>query len=211
MKLKLSLFLAVILVFTGCSQQASQEISPAGGSTPVNANKSVKTGNESSIEVDKGLLSTEITLPASLFEGQNLDEVIANAKEQGVSEVIQNEDGSLTYKMSKATHEKLMKETADHVLKTIDELKSGENFKSIQDVTYNDSFSEFTLVVDQPAYEGGFDGFAAFGIGMVALIYQTYDGVPQEKRRVTIDIKDQNSGEIFDTIIYPDAWDQQAQ
>ena len=40
--------------------------------------------NEEGINVDKGLLNVEITLPASFFEGEDIDTVITNAKKDGV-------------------------------------------------------------------------------------------------------------------------------
>ena len=37
---------------------------------------------EQSLNVDKGLLNVEVTLPASFFEGQDLDTVIADAENE---------------------------------------------------------------------------------------------------------------------------------
>lgn len=43
---------------------------------------------EVSVEVDKGLFNVEGTLPASLFEGEDIDSAIKEAKAEGVKEVI---------------------------------------------------------------------------------------------------------------------------
>lgn len=61
---------------------------------------------EQSIEVDKGLLDVELTLPADFFEDQTPEEIEAAAKEKGVKEVKVNEDGTVYYKMSKSAHKK---------------------------------------------------------------------------------------------------------
>lgn len=157
---------------------------------------------ESGIEVDKGLLNVEITLPASFFQGDT-EQAIENAKSQGVSEAVVNEDGSVTYKMSKATHEKMLKEMKDQAAQTIEEFANDEDFASIKDITYNDKLSEFTMIVDREAYENSFDGFVALGLGLQGMLYQAFDGVPSEKQKVTINIKDQSTGEVFDTVVYP--------
>ena len=87
--------------------------------------------------------------PPSFFGDQDAEQVIEDAKSKGVSEATVNDDGSVTYKMSKATHEKMMKEMKDQAVQSIEELKNGEDFTSIKDITYNDQLSEFTMVVDR--------------------------------------------------------------
>lgn len=172
------------------------------------AEKGIVEAEEQSIEVDKGIFSVEITLPASLFEGEDIDEVIAEAKEDGISDIIVHDDGSLTYKMSKSKHNEMMREMKDGLIEYIGETKNSEDYKSIKDITYNKVFSEFTLVVDQEAFENSFDGFAALGLGILGLYYQLFDGVALDDYEVTIFIENANTGEVFDTIIYPDDLEQ---
>jgi predicted small lipoprotein YifL len=178
-KLLLSmLVLMTMLVIAACGEKEKTD----GAS---NENESVekaestdnKENKDESIEVDKNLLSVEVTLPASMFEDQNIDDVIAQAKEDGVKEVIKNSDGSLTYKMSKSKHSEMMKEMQDQLTANIEEMKTSEDFVSIKDVTHNKSFSEFTMIVDKEAFENSFDGFAAFGLGLSGMMYQLFDGV----------------------------------
>ncbi|OPH47320.1 hypothetical protein BC351_11620 [Paenibacillus ferrarius] len=157
------------------------------------------------VEVDKGLLNVEITLPASMFKGQDVEQVITQAKAEGVKEATKNEDGSITYKMSKSVHTELVKEMEAQILKTIEDVKSGKNFPSIKDVSYNKPFSEFTLTVDKEAYEKSFDGFASLGIGLSSMYYQLFNGVSSDKNKVTINIKDEKTGSVFKTVVYPDA------
>jgi hypothetical protein len=159
--------------------------------------------DETGIEVDKGLLNVEITLPASFFQGDP-EQAIANAKANGVSEAVVNEDGSVTYKMSKATHEKMLKDMKDQAVQTIEEFVNDEELASIRDIEYNDKLSEYTVIVDRAAYENSFDGFIVLGLGMQGMFYQAFDGVPSEKQKVTINVKDQATGEIFHSVVFPD-------
>ncbi len=98
-----------------------------------------------------------------------------------------------------------MKEVENSVLQTIENLKSGKDFASIKDVTHNKSFSEFTLVVDKEAYENSFDGFAVLGVALPAMYYQMFDGVSPDDYKVTIQVEDQSTGDVFGTVVYPDA------
>lgn len=161
-------------------------------------------GKNESIEVDKGLLNVEVTLPASLFENQDIDEVIEGAKAEGVKEVIKNDDGSLTYIMSKSEHKKVLSEMEEDINQDIEELKSGEDFPSIKDVKKNNSYSEFTIVVNREKFENSFDGMASIGLGLSAMFYQVFSGVDDEKAKVTVNFEDENTGEIIDTVVYPD-------
>ncbi|WP_440415741.1 hypothetical protein [Paenibacillus sp. SAFN-117] len=207
MRGKLFVVLSVAaLMFTGCSEPKQK----SGENAPVvedGANKG-ETGKEDTKQtpqVENKPATVEITLPASMFQGeQNIENTIAKAKEQGVDEVKKNDDGSLTYTMSKETHSKILGEMRDSLNQSIDELKSGQDFKSIKDVIPNESFSEVTFVVDRAAYEKSFDGFASIGIAIAAMYYQIFEGASDEGK-VAIKLQDESTKEVFKTIEYPDA------
>ncbi|KYG91894.1 hypothetical protein [Metasolibacillus sp. FSL K6-0083] len=148
--------------------------------------------------------NVEIKLPASFLEGQNVEDVIANAKEEGISEVTKNEDGSLTYKMSKDKHKEMMQELEDGILESIEEIKSTDNFPSIKDVDYDKKYTEFTLTVEKEKFEGSFDAIASFGLAIAGMYHQIFSGANAEDYKVTIHYKDEANGEIFDTTVYPD-------
>ncbi len=191
-KLIMLITLALLLMVSACGKDMSSK---------ENVEKEEK---EQGVEVDKGLLNVEVTLPKDFFEEEDVDEMIAQAKEDGVKEAIKNEDGSITYKMSKSDYKEMMKEIDKHALEYIEEIKTSEDFPSIKEVIPNKSFSEFTLSVDQEAFENGFDGFAALGLGMTGLYHQVFAGTPGEKAKVIITLKNADNGEVFNTLVYPD-------
>jgi len=194
------MLLSLLLVACGNNDQEKNN----AGNAEESAKQQEEQTEDESVDVKKGLLNVEVTLPASMFEGEDIDTVIADAKKEGVKEVTKNEDGSLTYKMSKAKHKEMMEELKTGILETIEETKNSEDYVSIKDITYNDSFSEFTLVVEKSAYEDSMDGFAAFGLGISGMYYQLYNGVNPDEYKVTIFLKDEASQEVFDEIVYPD-------
>lgn len=190
------LFVLLLMTFlSACSANEDSE---------KQSNEQEKKSTEEGVNVDKGLLTVEATLPASMFEGEDIDTVISEAKADGVSEVTKNADGSVTYKMSKAKHKELMNEIGASITESIDEMKNGEDFVSIKDVSYNKSFSEFTLLVDKEAYDNSFDGFAVFGLGLSGAMYQLFNGADPDDYKVTILVKDEITEEIFSEVIYPD-------
>lgn len=172
-------------------------------------NNDKKNEDNDAIGVEKNITNVEITIPASLVDEQTLSELNEEAKEKGIKEVIKNDDGSITYKMSKSAHKKLMKEMKEDIIESIDELVTDDDFVSIKDVKYNKSFEKFTVVVDKEKYENSFDGFATLAIGMSGMYYQLFNGVDSEKIKVTISLEDEATNKVFNTIIYPDAFEQE--
>lgn len=198
---KLYLSLLTVLLLTACGSKEENKSDVNGLQTSEADSESKKEG---SLEVDKNLLSVEVTIPASMIQSENIDQVIADAKAEGIEEATQNSDGSVTYKMSKSKHKEMIKEMEGKLKSSIEEMKTSEDLTSIKDITHNKSFSEYTMIVDREAYENSFDGFAAFGLGLSGMMYQLFDGVKPDNYKVTIEVKDESTGEVFDTSTYPD-------
>mgnify|MGYP003479940480 CR=1 FL=1 len=173
-----------------------------------NEAKEEKEDSSQSVEVEKGLLNVEVTMPADLFEGQNIDDVIAEAKENGVKEVVQNEDGSLTYKMSKLAHKKMIEEIEAEMKASFEEMETSEDYASIEKIEFNKSFDKFTLTVNREAFENSFDGFALLGVAIQTYYYQLFNGVSEEDYKATVELKDAETSEVYETIVYPDALEQ---
>lgn len=212
-KALLAIGLILLLVACGNNEVSQSQNSTSEASEPQQetTDDTVKE-DEESIGVDKGLMNVEVTFPSSLLEADDgsidIGQIKAEAEEQGIDEVIENEDGSVTYKMSKSKHEELMKDYQVEIQRTIDDLVNSGDFSSIQEIKHNDSFSEFTMVVDGEAFENSFDGFAAFSLGMTGMLYQLFDGVSPNDYEVVINVEDISSGEVIDTVVYPEDLEQ---
>lgn len=195
------------LLMTGCMtsvDESSQDINKEGDKTEKHQTETdtSQPTEEKSIEVDKGLLDVKITLPKSMFDDADMDKTIEEAKAKGVKEVKVNDDGSVTYIMSKKTHKAMLDEFKDKLVTIFDEAK-GEEYESILDIEYNNDFSKVTLIVDKEKYQNSFDGFITMGIGLAGGMYQRYLG--RDEVSIDVDIKDNATGEVFHTINYPQA------
>ncbi|PCD85084.1 hypothetical protein CNQ87_12345 [Lysinibacillus fusiformis] len=146
----------------------------------------------------------EVTIPALFFEGQDIDSVISKAKNSGIKEIIKNDDGSLTYKMAKPEHEEMMKGLKEGILANVDEIKASDDFKSVKDITYNKSFSEFTVSVNKKEFESSLDTMASVGLALTGMYYQLFYGADVENYKVTVIFNDESSGEVINTMVYPD-------
>lgn len=197
-KLLFMFTILIVALLTGCSSSESSNESDKENSAATDQDQT----NEA-VEVDKGLLNVEVTLPASMFEGEDVDASIAEVEQEGVK-ATKNEDGSVTYKMSKSKHKEMMQELESGIIESVEDMKNNTDFVSIQEITYNKSFSEFTMVVDKEAYENSMDAFAIFGLGLSGMYYQLFNGAGEEDYRVKIMVKDQATDEVFEEVVYPD-------
>ncbi|WP_413363815.1 hypothetical protein [Lysinibacillus sp. 3P01SB] len=187
---------ATALLLAGCGEEKKSE-----------ATKQEQSSDES-VNVEKGLLNVEVTLPASFFEDTTEEEIMTGAKEEGFTETTVNEDGSVTYKMSKSKHKEMMKELEDGIVESIKEIVESGDYPSIKEISYNKSFDEFDVKVDRELYENGFDGFAILGIVMTGAYYSAFNGDAAEDLKLTFNMIDAATDEIYETAVYPDDWEE---
>jgi len=204
------LFTLVCIFFVGCAPAATPAPistaeptqTPSSESTPGNNNDtSQDTG---SIDVDKNLLTVEVTFPAS-FVGDDKESML-NSKEDGIKEIKENDDGSITMVMTKAKYNEMMDEAAKQTKEALDSLATSGDFPSIKKVTYNEGFTEIYLEVDKEAYENSFDSFAIFSIGITAGFYNLF--AVGKDYKIVIKTKDTATGEVFSEYIIPDDLEQ---
>ena len=159
------------------------------------------------LNVNKGMVNVDVTLPASFFIAATEEEIIAEAKENGILETVFNKDGSVTYTMSKLKYNEMMEEIRNSIVPIIDEIVNSEDYTSIKDISYNKDFTEFDVKVNRQQYEEGFDGFAIVGLVIVSTYYSAFEGKSGEDSQTIFNMVDETTGEIYDTAIYPDDWE----
>ena len=175
--------------------------------TEKNNAASSSDSEESGIEVDKGLLNVEITLPKMFFEDDELADIEAEMENSHEANVTKNDDGSLTIKMSKKEHKQLMSDMQEEFVDTINQMIEAEDYPSIKDITYNRNMTELSIVVDREEFESGFDGFTLFSLGFTGLFYQIFDGKDIDKEKVTMKLIDEETSEEFEELVFPDVFD----
>ena len=150
------------------------------------------------LKAEENLLSVELTIPASLVgdDAATLDE---EAKAAGVSEITQNEDGSVTMKMSKIAHQKMLDEFKGSIDENLTEiLNDKETYPSLTEITYNEDLTEFTVKVD-PATYGEFEALSAIGLHIAGNVYQALNAVPEDQIKTIVNFVDKDTGEIIET------------
>lgn len=188
MKKLLSLILVGIMTFSmvacGNGDTSGAEVSSAG--RPV--------------EVEENLLTVEITLPASFWEDseETVEEYANRMKDEGkFKDVTANSDGSVTVKMSKADHKKMLEEFKAEIVSMFPD----ESYPSIYRIEINDDYTDCRLIVNQAAFENSFDGIAILGVSLGAQMYHIFEGEPDAV--TVIHYIDEETNTEFDTKTIP--------
>ena len=160
--------------------------------------------NDGAVEVDEGLLKVEITLPADFFDGETDADIVADADEKGFSKCVVNEDGSVTYTMTKAKRNEMLKEMEEGFEETADELINDveEGPSPFTEITHNKGFKLIEMKANDNY--GGFDGLAMYSMLMMGAYYQMFDGVSSEELDVTVKVIDKDSGEEIESLSVED-------
>ncbi|WP_128660053.1 hypothetical protein [Paenibacillus sp. 598K] len=208
MKKALGVLLAATIFIAGCgagNDKANNAHTNDNDGAAVTSQNGDAGGAVDGLQIEEKDGDIVLRLPAGMFEGQDLDQVIEQAKAEGVKDAVKNDDGSLTYTMSKKHHKEMLTEMGQGIADYTKELVAEGTFASVKAVDFAKDFSEFTLTVDQEAYQGSMDAFAAMGLGIQGMMYKMMQGLPEAEQKVTVHLKDENSGDVFDSIVYPDA------
>ena len=169
-----------VLVFAtaGCATttETSSGNSGGGSETTNNSDTDAESTEESGgIEVDEGLLTVVITFPesfVSMGETEMTQETVdASAAEQGYLGGKLNDDGSVTYTMTKLKQRELLDQMKSDFDDSIQETLA--EYPNVKSVTRNDDFSEISIEVSEQDLA---TGFLAFGFSFTAYFYQVLDG-----------------------------------
>lgn len=189
-------YISIFLV--GCSSDSSSTISSPSSSK-----------SKQEIQVDEGISTIEITIPANLFGEEGIPsqaEINKSVKEEGFISGVRNPNGSVTYAMSKAKHDELLAELRISFDEAIQEfLKSELSFKTIE---FNNQYTILNIRVDGKGFEKSITaGFAIFGLALQASLYQIFTGVGIDNYSLEVRIFDYKSDQIIDIIKYPEAFE----
>ena len=187
-----SFMILSVLMLTACNNDEKEE-------------KDTNSSNsESGVEVEKGKKNVEVTLPAVFFEGQAEEDIISNAKAEGIKEVKVNDDGSVYYKMSNKDHQSMLDKMKGQIDGTIKEIETSEEYPSVKEVKYNDDLTEFNIKVSRKTYEEGFESFAVYSLVLGGMYYNIFNGIPEDKVKIKFNFIDEATNEVYETSIYPD-------
>lgn len=147
------------------------------------------------INVDQNLFDVTVTVPAEYTEDLTQEELDEAAESEGYKAVL-NDDGSVTYTMSKAQHAEMMKGLAESINEAMAAMVGSEEYPDITSVSSNDDFTEFTITTTNSEISLA-EGFSVLALYTYSGLYHIFDGTPVDN--IHIDYVNADSGEIIDS------------
>lgn len=212
----LSLLLCVVLVLSliGCGQNAAPAEDSTADTVPATtaapetteppateaAPEAPTEASPDTVEVDKGLLTVELTIPASYFGDMDMStfDTDAYVAENGFLSADLDENGSLVVVMTKAKQSEILDDMTDSIDDMIAGYTTAEDTAYIKEITYGKDFTSFTMSVDREAYENTFDA-TAISLVISAGFYQMFAGV---EAHVDFIVLDAATGETISSTTY---------
>ena len=213
---KTALFIATALL-TAALTACSGNTGTAGGSTAgseqqevaasdatvenQNASQASTTEEDSGIDVDKGLLNVEITIPADAaefygFKFESQEDADAYAKEQGFKSVTLGDDGSVSLVMSKSQHKKLMEELNKTIDEAFQEMIGSEDYPNITAVEHNDNYTDIKVTTKSEELSFN-ESFSSLSFYIFGGMYNAFNGTPVDN--IHVDFINEASGEVIDS------------
>lgn len=197
MKKILTVLLATMMLFSlvGCGEKKQETSNP----------EEVKQENDT-VAVDEGLLTATINLPNSFFESFDttaeayVEKMQADSTEEELfKEVVLNDDGSVTLKMSKSKYNKMMDEMAKSINDSIQEMISDtETYSNFADIKTNSDFTEFNITLAN-GQVSLVESFSVIAFYMYGGIYQMFTENPNMDIKVNFY---DTAGNLIDTSTY---------
>lgn len=199
----LAIACAMILSLAGCgggtSSAGASSVSVAASSS------SVASSDAGSVSKDEGLFNVTITYPAS-FMGEDatqeqLDQDIAESN-GGIRSATLNDDGSATYVMSKAYHDKLLQYMADNINSELNAMVGSEDYPNITAVEATDDFTSFTITTTSTELSMD-EAFSVLSLYFYGGMYGIVAG--DQPENIHVDFVNADTGEIIESADSSDA------
>lgn len=139
-----------------------------------------------------------------MFYEQDGEDMTQEKVDQAVSDNgfisgVLNDDGSVTFSMSKSQHAEFLQSLKD----STEEMAAGfvdgdDRIESFTKITFNDDLSEFKVYVDSAVYTN-FDPISSIAFYFAGQYYQLFSGVPYDDTEVVIEFIDKDTDEIIET------------
>ncbi|ENY93450.1 hypothetical protein HMPREF1093_03526 [Hungatella hathewayi 12489931] len=146
---------------------------------------------------EKGLFNVELNIPKEFAGEKTQDELDATAKELGYQSITLNEDGSVTYVMTKKQHKQMMVEVKESLNSTLQKMVGSEDYPNFTNISTNADFTKFEITTTSTELSLA-ESFSVLGFYMYGGMYNTFNGTPVDN--VSVSYINADSGEIIEQL-----------
>ena len=152
--------------------------------------------------------TVEVTLPAALVEGYDTSDLESMVEQEGIEAATKNDDGSITWVMTRQKHDELMQTLRESFDTSLNEIVASGDYPTFVGIQHNDNFSEFTVNVNADQL-GLQESFSTLAFYMMGGVYNNFNNTPVDDIKVTF-VND-NTGDVISSVNSADMGKQQAE
>ena len=147
------------------------------------------------IKVEQELFDVTITVPADFVGTITQEELDAKSVENGYKATL-NDDGSVTYVMTKKQHTQMMDDISKSLNDSLAEMVGSEDYPNITAITANADFTKFTVTTKntEPDFAESFAVIAFYTYGGM---YHIFNGTTVDN--ILVEYVNADSGEVIST------------
>ena len=145
--------------------------------------------------VEQNLFSVTLTIPAEYAEDITQAELedLENT-DKGVKSATLNEDGSVTYVMTKQKHKELMEEITKTIDKALEEMIGSESTPNITGVEASQDYSEFVITTKNTEIDLN-ESFSTMVLYFYSAMYDVWNGTSKDSTHIVF--KNEETGDII--------------
>lgn len=200
MKRFLCLLLSFVMVLSlcACGGNADSQSSAPQESENVQQADDVENsdaGSGGDVEVEKGLFDVTLTIPADFFDGGTTqDDLDQEAKDNGYQSATLNDDGSVTYVMTKAQHQEMMQGIKDTIDSSLSEIAASEDYPGIVKVEANSDYTQYKVYLSTEEV-GLSESMAVLSFYIFGGMYHVFNGT--ESGNINVQYISDATGEVI--------------
>lgn len=153
------------------------------------------------VEVDTGLFLVDITLPSDFTEGLSQEDLENELSENGFRSATLNDDGSVTYTMTKSRHNEVLAELRESIRDSVNGFIADEP-ETYSSISFDRDLRNFTVTVNAENFNGEAP-WLEFSLAFQAGFYYIFAGTSEENPTLKINYVDAATGNILATSTWP--------
>lgn len=122
---------------------------------------------------------------------ESLDET---AKAEGFKSATLNDDGSVSYVMTRATHEKMMDDIREEIDSSLAEMVGSEEYPTITKIEPNSTYTEFEVYLSTEEV-GLAESFSALALYVFGGMYNAFNGEPVDD--IAVSFLNESTGTVI--------------
>ena len=195
--------LSILLSCAACGGASSAPGSTLSDSVSASSSSSEHTDTDQitndldsfgDIDVEKDLFDVTLTIPAEYAGDTTQEDLDKDAAEGRIYSATINEDGSITYVMSKSQHKQLLSEIAAGFNEALSGMVGSDDYPNITDIKANDNFTGFTVTTTSNELSVQ-ESFSVLGFYIYGGMYAIFSG--DEADNIHVDFVNAETGEIL--------------